>query len=93
MRIATVPSPRLTGNKISEAEWKLFISTQKERGHGWAIADFDQFKHLIPKPAPLTDADKTKNSDGDDANVNVTVKTEETGDMELDSKKDEDEQK
>jgi hypothetical protein len=79
--LATVPSARLTGNRISEAEWVQFIQHQKEKGYGWAIADFEHFKHLIPRqPAPATaaapaaaaaaqpvDAIKREDKDVDDA--------------------------
>jgi hypothetical protein len=47
--VVMVPSKRLTSSKITENEWIAFIKEQRDQGHGWAIADFEQFRHLIPQ--------------------------------------------
>jgi hypothetical protein len=46
-----------------------FIKVQKNDGFGWAIADFEHFKHLVPKPL----SDNVDDDDDDDDDLNMKV--------------------
>ena len=71
-----VPSKRLTSSKITETEWIAFIKEQRDQGHGWAIADFEQFRHLIPQSTPSPPLESADSKPDDNMKLDRDAKRE-----------------